>query len=55
MAFDDDYLNLPSKFDIHEYEIMERFGLSIPNEKISDTLLSVHRQNIWDTWGNLLR
>jgi len=40
MAFDDDYLKLPSKFDIHEYEIMERFGLSIPNEKVSDTLLS---------------
>ena len=40
MAFDDDYLKLPSKFDIHEYEIMERFGLSIPNEKISDILIS---------------
>ena len=40
MLFDDDYLKLPTKFDIHEYEIMERFGLSIPNEKISDTLLS---------------
>ena len=40
MVFDEDYLKLPSKFDIHEYEIMERFGLSLPNEKISDTLLS---------------
>jgi hypothetical protein len=40
MLFDDDYLKLPTKFDIHEYEIMERFGLSIPNEKISNTLLS---------------
>ena len=39
MVFDDDYLKLPSKFDIHEYEIMERFGLSLPNEKISDTPL----------------
>lgn len=39
MEFDDDYLKLPTKFDIHEYEIMERFSLSIPNEKISDTLL----------------
>ena len=35
----DDYLELPSKFDIHEYEIMERFCLSIPNEKVSDVLL----------------
>ncbi len=40
MLLDDDYLKLPSKFDVHEYEIMERFSLSIPNEKISDTLLS---------------
>ena len=39
MVFDDDYLKLPTKFDIHEYEIMERFGLSLPNEKIRDTLL----------------
>lgn len=37
--FDDDYLILPDKFDIHEYEIMERFCLSIPNEKISNVLL----------------
>jgi hypothetical protein len=35
----DDYLELPSKFDIHEYEIVERFCLSIPNESISDDLL----------------
>ena len=40
MLLDDDYLKLPSKFDIHEYEIMERFGLSVSNEKISDILLS---------------
>ena len=40
MLFDDDYLKLPSKFDIHEYEIMERFCLSMPNEKISNILLS---------------
>ena len=35
----EDYLELPSKFDIHEYEIMERFCLSFPDEKISDVLL----------------
>ena len=34
-----DYLELPSQFDIHEYEIMERFCLSISNEKMSDVLL----------------
>jgi len=35
----DDYLEIPSKFDIHEYEIMERFCLSIPDVEISDDLL----------------
>ncbi len=40
LLLDDDYLKLPSKFDIDEYEIMERFCLSISDEKISDILLS---------------
>jgi hypothetical protein len=35
----DDYLEIPSKFDIHEYEIMERFCLSIPDVEVSDVLL----------------
>ena len=35
----DDYLKIPSKFDIHEYEIVERFCLSIPDERISEDLL----------------
>ena len=39
----DDYLKLPNKFEIHEYEIMERFCLSIPNEKISDVFLDMIR------------
>ena len=39
MASDPDYLKLPSRFEIHEYEIMERFCLSIPDEKVSDVLL----------------
>ena len=39
LSLDDDYLKLPSKFDIDEYEIMERFCLSIPNKKISGVLL----------------
>ena len=36
----DDYLELPSRFDIHEYEIMERFCLSVPDEKVRNVLLS---------------
>ena len=35
----DDYLEIPSQFDIHEYEIMERFCLSVPDVEISDVLL----------------
>jgi hypothetical protein len=39
LAFDADYLKLPSRFEIHEYEIMERFCLSFPDSKVSDVLL----------------
>ena len=39
LAADPDYLQLPSRFDIHEYEIMERFCLSVPDGKVSDVLL----------------
>ena len=39
----DEYLELPSQYDIHEYEIMEKFCLSIPNEKISDVFLNMIR------------
>ncbi len=35
----DDYLKIPSKFDIHEYEMVERFCLSVPDEGISNDLL----------------
>jgi len=35
----DNYLKIPSKFDIHEYEIMERFSLYFPEEKVSNVLL----------------
>jgi hypothetical protein len=40
LLLDDDYLKLPSKFDIDEYEIMERFCLSVSDEKISNVLLA---------------
>jgi predicted transglutaminase-like protease len=34
----DDYISLPSKFDINEYGIMERFSLSIADDEIRDTM-----------------
>ena len=36
---DPDYLKLPSRFEIHEYEIIERFCFSVPDGKVSDVLL----------------
>ena len=35
----DEYLELPNQYEIHEYEIMEGFCLSISDEKVSDVLL----------------
>lgn len=35
----DDYLKLPSKFDIHEYRIMEEFCFSVENTQIRNQLL----------------
>jgi len=35
----DDYLRLPSKFDIHEYRIMEEFCYSVADDKIRGRLL----------------
>jgi hypothetical protein len=34
----DDYIPLPSKFDIHEYNIMKRFCLSITDDQIRDRI-----------------
>jgi len=39
LADDADYLELPSRFEIHEYEIMERFCMSVSNGKVRDVLL----------------
>jgi len=61
---EDDYLPLPSKFDIHEYKIMEDFCCSLPNQETSASLLDaihgsgafrlfkreIHRLGIQDSW-----
>ena len=36
-----DYIPLPSKFDFHEYRVMEEFILSLPIEEQRDELLSL--------------
>jgi len=58
------YIQLPSKFDIHEYRIMEDFCLSVEDEKIREILCTlikgggafgrfkdaIHQYNIADDW-----
>jgi hypothetical protein len=39
----DDFLPLPSKFDIHEYRIMERFSLEVENADVREALLQAIR------------
>jgi hypothetical protein len=39
----DHYLPLPTKFDIHEYRIMERFCYSVDDEDIRDDLCNAIR------------
>ena len=39
MQTTEDYLKIPDQFEIHEYKIMERFCLSVPDEDISNELL----------------
>ena len=34
----DHYIALPSKYDIHEYAIMEEFSCSVADQKVSDAL-----------------
>jgi hypothetical protein len=39
----DEFLPLPSKFDIHEYRIMERFSLEVENADVREALLQAIR------------
>jgi hypothetical protein len=59
-----DYIQLPTKFDIHEYSIMERFCLSLDDPKMSEIFYNlikgggafgrfknaIHRYDIADDW-----
>ena len=61
-----DYIPLPTKFDINEYSIMERFCLSLDDPEISDVLYgsikgsgafrrfkdAIHQYDIADEWHN---
>jgi hypothetical protein len=59
-----DWVELPSKFDIHEWGIMEEFSLSIGDSQVREELLNairgsgafryfrdaIHRHGIQDSW-----
>ncbi|MHC4121022.1 MAG: UPF0158 family protein [Planctomycetota bacterium] len=61
-----DYIELPSKFDIHEYSIMEDFCFSLDDSEMRDILLdlikgrgafgrfkhAIHAHGIEDQWYN---
>ncbi|HEY1245857.1 MAG TPA: UPF0158 family protein [Hyphomicrobiaceae bacterium] len=61
---DEDFIELPNKEDIREYDIMERFSLSYPDEDLRERLLDaidgrgafrrfknlIHRKGIADEW-----
>jgi hypothetical protein len=38
ILYSNDYISLPSKFDVHEYSIMEKYCLSIDDDQIRDIL-----------------
>jgi hypothetical protein len=60
----DDWLELPSKYELNEYDIMERFCCSLTDEILRDDLLDtiggrgtfgrfknmIHRHNLQDRW-----
>lgn len=60
----DDYCELPSKFDIHEYSIMERFCYTVEDDELNRRLLNsirgrgafryfkdtIHEYGIADDW-----
>ncbi len=64
LADTDNYIQLPSQFDINEYSIMEDFCYSLDDPKLRDTLLdlitgsgafrrfkdAVHQHNVADNW-----
>ncbi len=51
----DEYLTLPSQYDIHEYRIMEEFCHSIADEDVSDKLLdAITGRGAWRRFKNAI-
>ena len=51
----DDYIELPSSFDINDYQIMERFCLTRKNEALRDELLdAIHRKGAFRRFRSII-
>jgi hypothetical protein len=51
----DDWLELPSKFEIHEWEIMRRFCYSLDDERLSSELLdAIHGSGAFRAFENTI-
>jgi hypothetical protein len=52
ILYSNDYISLPSKFDVHEYSIMEKYCLSIDDDQIRDILYysNIYEYNLEEEW-----
>jgi hypothetical protein len=56
VAASEDFIPLPSKFDIHEWSIMERFARSVSDEAVSDELeAALHGRGAFGRFKDALR
>jgi hypothetical protein len=52
----DRFVKLPTKFDIHEWEIMNQFATAFPKARISEELLdAIHGAGAFRTFENAIR
>lgn len=55
-ASSDRFLSLPSKFDVHEWEIMQDFSRSLDSERIrEDLLFAIHGADVFRHFKDTVR
>jgi len=50
-----DWLELPSKFDIHEWDIMDRFGQSVPREQEAEVRNAIREKGAFRLFKGTIR
>lgn len=56
IVFGDRYRKLPTKYDVHEWEIMEEFSLSVESDRIREDLLhAIHGAGAFRYFRDTLR